>query len=357
MNKVIFGGGFDPIHLGHINMARLASKYFDADVVFVPSPISIWKEESAPIKDKVEMIKLSIQGFKRFSIDLFEVSSGKEQNYSIDTVRYFEKKYPHDQLFYLIGGDQVNEFHRWKDAIELSKIAKIIFMSRPNIELNEDNIKKYNMTMLPGRMMEISASDIRSFHSLKLDEKVIKYIEDKELYYIKKIKSYLKPKRYDHSKAVANLAYQIAKKHHLRNSDLYYISGFLHDIGKEHNGNEIMKKHYRRYLDMPSFSFHQFVGSYIAKTDFNIQNRSIIKAITFHATGNAKMDRMGKVIYAADKIDPNRNYDSKYMIDAIIKDIDDGFKLVLGENKKFLEEKGKNINNRLTQSCFDYYLG
>jgi nicotinate-nucleotide adenylyltransferase len=357
MNKVIFGGGFDPIHLGHINMARLASKYFDADVVFVPSPISIWKEESAPIKDKVEMIKLSIQGFKRFSIDLFEVSSGKEQNYSIDTVRYFEKKYPHDQLFYLIGGDQVNEFHRWKDAIELSKIAKIIFMSRPNIELNEDNIKKYNMTMLPGRMMEISASDIRSFHSLKLDEKVIKYIEDKELYYIKKIKSYLKPKRYDHSKAVANLAYQIAKKHHLRNSDLYYISGFLHDIGKEHNGNEIMKKHYRRYLDMPSFYFHQFVGSYIAKTDFNIQNRSIIKAITFHATGNAKMDRMGKVIYAADKIDPNRNYDSKYMIDAIIKDIDDGFKLVLGENKKFLEEKGKNINNRLTQSCFDYYLG
>lgn len=357
MNKVIFGGGFDPIHLGHINMARLASKYFDADVVFVPSPISIWKEESAPIKDKVEMIKLSIQGFKRFSIDLFEVSSGKEQNYSIDTVRYFEKKYPHDQLFYLIGGDQVNEFHRWKDAIELSKIAKIIFMSRPNIELNEDNIKKYNMTMLPGRMMEISASDIRSFHSLKLDEKVIKYIEDKELYYIKKIKSYLKPKRYDHSKAVANLAYQIAKKHHLRNSDLYYISGFLHDIGKEHNGNEIMKKHYRRYLDMPSFSFHQFVGSYIAKTDFNIQNRSIIKAITFHATGNAKMDRMGKVIYAADKIDPNRNYDSKYMIDAIIKDIDDGFKLVLGENKKFLEEKGKNINNRLTQNCFDYYLG
>lgn len=356
MNKVIFGGGFDPIHLGHINMARLASKHFDADVIFVPSPLSVWKEESAPIRDKIEMIKLSIQGCKRFSIDLFEVSSGKEQNYSIDTVKYFRKKYPNDQLFYLIGGDQVNEFHRWKEALELSKIANIIFMSRPNIELNEENIKKYNMTMVPGRMVEISASDIRSFHSLKLDEKVIKYIEDNELYYIKKIKSYLKPKRYDHSKAVANLSYEIAKKHHLRNSDLYYISGFLHDIGKEHNGLEIMKKHFRRYLDIPSFSFHQFVGSYIAKTDFNIQNRSIIQAITFHATGNAKMDRMGKVIYAADKIDPKRNYDSKYMIDAIMEDIDDGFKLVLSENKKFLEENGKNINNRLTQSCFDYYL-
>ncbi|HKM10512.1 MAG: nicotinate (nicotinamide) nucleotide adenylyltransferase [Bacilli bacterium] len=356
MNKVIFGGGFDPIHLGHINMARLASKHFDADVIFVPSPLSIWKEESAPIKDKVEMIKLSIQEYKRFSIDLFEVNSGKEQNYSIDTVRYFQEKYPHDQLLYLIGGDQVNEFHRWKEALELSKRAKIIFMSRPNIELNEENIKKYNMMMVPGRMVEVSASDIRSFHSLKLDERVIKYIEDNELYYIKKIKSYLKPKRYDHSKAVANLAYKIAKKHHLRNGDLYYISGFLHDIGKEHNSQDIMRKHYRRYLDMPNFSFHQFVGSYIAKTDFNIQNRSIIKAITFHATGNAKMDRMGKVIYAADKIDPNRNYDSKYMIDAIMKDIDDGFKLVLSENKKFLEENGKSINNRLTQSCFDYYL-
>ncbi len=356
MNKIIFGGGFDPIHLGHINMAHLASKHFDADVIFVPSPISIWKEESAPIKNKVEMIKLSIQGYKRFSIDLFEVSSGKEQNYSIDTVRYFQKKYPQDQLFYLIGGDQVNEFHRWKEALKLSKMAKIIFMSRPSIELNKENIKKYNMVMVPGRMVEISASDIRSFRSLKLDEKVIKYIEENELYYIKKIKSYLKPKRYDHSKAVANLAYEIAKKHHLRNRDLYYISGFLHDIGKEHNDHKIMEKHYRRYLDMPNFSFHQFVGSYIAKTDFNIQNRSIIKAIAFHATGNAKMDHMGKVIYAADKIDPSRNYDSKYMIDAIMEDIDDGFKLVLSENKKFLEESGKNINNRLTQSCFDYYL-
>lgn len=357
MNKVIFGGGFDPIHLGHINMAQLASRHFDADVIFVPSPISIWKEESAPIKDKVEMIKLSIEGDKRFSIDLFEVNSGKNHNYSIDTIKYFKNKYPTDQLFYLVGGDQVNEFHRWKDALELSKLAKVIYMARPDYDLSKENIEKFNMLKVPGRMVDVSASEIRSFQSLKIDEKVMKYIEDNELYYIKKIKSYLGDVRYNHSKGVANLAFAIAKKHRIRNKDLYYVSGFLHDIGKESRSlMDIMNKHFKKYLDLPSFSFHQFVGSYIAKADFAIRNRSILKAIEFHATGNEKMDKMGRVIYAADKIDPNRDYDSQYMIDAMMEDIDGGFKLILSENKKFLEENRKNIDNRLTKSCFNYYL-
>ncbi|HNX15775.1 MAG TPA: nicotinate (nicotinamide) nucleotide adenylyltransferase [Bacilli bacterium] len=357
MNKVIFGGGFDPIHLGHINMARLASKHFDADVIFVPSPISIWKETSTPIEDKIEMIRLSIEGYKRFSIDLFEAKSGKSHNYSIDTVRYFHSKYPEDHLFYLIGGDQVNEFHRWKEADELSKLAHVIFLSRPGFDLSKENIEKYHMQMLPGKVVDVSATDIRSFHSLKIDDKVIKYIEENELYYIKKIKSFLKSKRYDHSKAVANLSYDIAKKHHLRNRDQFYISGFLHDIGKEQIGNEIMKEHFSKYADLPTFAYHQFVGAYIAKTEFNITNRSVIKAIAFHATGTAKMNRLGKVIYASDKIDPTRDYDSNYMIEAMMKDIDEGFKLVLSENRKFLEENRKNINNRLTKECFENYLG
>ena len=119
---------------------------------------------------------------------------------------------------------------------------------------------------------------------------------------------------------------------------------------------DIMNKHFKKYIDLPSFSFHQLVGSYIAKADFAIRNRSILKAIEFHATGNEKMDKMGRVIYAADKIDPNRDYDSQYMIDAMMEDIDGGFKLILSENKKFLEENRKNIDNRLTKSCFNYYL-
>lgn len=356
MKKIIFGGAFDPIHLGHINMALMASKHFDADVIFMPSPIAIWKNDSAPIKDKIEMIKLSIQKYPRFSIDLFEAESGRELNYSIDTIRYFKKKYPHDEIYYLIGSDQVNEFHRWKNCDEIAKLARVIFFSRPNFHEKIENIQKFNMQEIVGRTMDVSSSDIRTLKSLKVDDKVIKYIEDHNLYYVNKVRSFIKDKRYNHSLAVANLAYQIAKAHHRHNKDQYYIAGLLHDIGKETNESKIMAEHFSKYLDLPPFAYHQFIGSYIAETEFGITNRSVLKAIKFHATGNKQMDLLGQVIYAADKIEPTRDYNSNYMIEAMMKDINQGFKLVLSENKKFLEESRQNINNRLTVSCFDCYL-
>ena len=356
MNKIIFGGAFDPIHLGHINMALVASKHFDADVIFVPSPIAIWKNSSAPIEDKIEMINLSIKKYPRFSIDLFEVESGKELNYSISTVRYFKDKYPKDEIYYLIGSDQVNEFHRWKSCEEIAKLAHIIFFSRPNFNEKEENIKKFDMQEIVGKTMNISSSDIRSLKCLKIDDEVIKYIENHNLYYISKVRSFIQDKRYSHSLAVANLAYQIAKAHHRKNKDQYYIAGLLHDIGKETGNTKIMAEHFSNYLDLPPFAYHQFIGSYIAKTEFNITNHSVLKAIKFHATGNKQMDLLGQVIYAADKIEPTRDYNSNYMIEAMMNDISQGFKLVLSENKKFLEENRQNINNRLTMNCFAYFL-
>ena len=52
MNRIIFGGAFDPVHSGHINMALKAAKELDGEVIFVPARISVWKDVSAPIEDK-----------------------------------------------------------------------------------------------------------------------------------------------------------------------------------------------------------------------------------------------------------------------------------------------------------------
>ncbi len=68
------------------------------------------------------------------------------------------------------------------------------------------------------------------------------------------------------------------------------------------------------------------------------------------------MTRLGKIIYASDKIDPKRGYNSKYMIDACLEDDEKGFRFVLEENKKFLESKSKEIHNRYSDACFTYYL-
>ena len=117
-----------------------------------------------------------------------------------------------------------------------------------------------------------------------------------------------------------------------------------------------MKEHYKEYLDLPAFAYHQFVGEYIAKNDFGVVDEDILTAIKFHATGNENMGTLAKIIYAADKIEPTRGFDSSDLIRAMMEDVDKGFVTVLKANKEFLQTHRFDINNRLTSSCFKYYL-
>lgn len=357
MNKILFGGAFDPIHLGHINMAEEASKALDADVIFIPAPISVWKNESAPIEDKIKMVELAIEGHKRFSIDRFEIDSGKPTTYSIETAENFVKKYPNDKFFYLIGTDHVNSFHKWKEAKKLSEIVEIVFFERPGLELDAKNIEEFHMKKIPGNLVDISSTDIRSLRDLKLDDKVIEYIQENNLYYMKSIASYLGEKRLKHSIQVAMLALKIAKANKLENPEKYYIAGLLHDIGKEFKDSEkIMHMEFEEEMDLGQFAYHQFVGSYLAIAEFGIQDKSIIDAIKYHATGNENMDILAKVIYASDKIEPTRSYDSTEFINAMMNDAEKGFITVLDANIEFLKTKGKSFDNRLTSKCVACYL-
>ena len=357
MKKILFGGSFDPIHLGHTHMAACASEQLDADVIFLPSAAAVWKEESTPVEHKVKMVELAIKDNPRFSVDLFEVQKGEKQNYSIDTVKYFLKKYPNDEFYYLIGSDQVNAFHKWKNAKELSELVQVIYFSRPDYQLDQKNIDEYHMLRIEGEEKDISSTDIRSLKTLELDKRVIDYIVTNNLYFVAKIRDLLSERRFAHSVSVASLAYKIAMKNNVNHPERAYIAGLLHDISKEiPNKEEIMVEHYQEYIDLPRFSYHQFASEYLAKTEFAVEDKEILEAIKFHATGKDNMCELAKIIYAADKIEPTRGFDSTELINAMMKDVDSGFKIVLQANKDFLENNRKDINNSLTLKCFNYYL-
>ena len=172
-NIVLFGGAFDPIHDGHINMAKEASSQLDADIFFIPAKISVWKSESAPIEDKIKMVELAIKGQSRFHISRFEADSQKDVNYSIDTVEHFKKEFPDSELYYLIGADQVNNFHKWKDAKKLSSLAKIAFFKRPDLDISLKNVKEYQMVEIKGKLKDESSSNIRELKSLETPDTVI----------------------------------------------------------------------------------------------------------------------------------------------------------------------------------------
>ena len=272
MNKIIFGGGFDPIHLGHINMALVARDALKGEVIFVPAKVAVWKEESISEEHKLAMLKLAISKYEGFSIDTFELEQ-KEQPRSYLTVAYFKKKYPKDKLFFLIGQDQVNAFHQWMNPDEIAKNTQIVYYKRPKYFVNQENIDKYHMLAIEGPVVDVASSDVRALKSVALPEEVLNYIEENNLYYVNRVRSYIKETRFNHSLSVAHLAYRLAKKLQL-DYQKAYIAGILHDIAKGIDKDEslaLMKQLYPDYLDIGAYAYHQFLGEILAKRDFNVQ--------------------------------------------------------------------------------------
>ena len=296
------------------------------------------------------------------SISKFELESNVDVNYSIDTVKYFVKKYPNDKLYFLIGADQVNKFHEWKDADMIASMCQIIFSNRPNNALNENNIARYKMMSLDfNESGEVSSTDIRELRSIDVPVDVLKYIEDKKLYFVNKLSMYLTESRLAHSISVANLAYRIALVNKLERPERFYIAGILHDLGKTYsagseNSIEFMEKRYPEYVDLPKFSYHQFIGEYLAKNDFGVVDEEILDAIKWHCTGKANMNQIGMVVYAADKIEPSRPFDSRWLINSCLKNWKQGFLDTLEDNRKYLLAHAKDIENKYTKECMDMYL-
>ena len=358
MNRIIFGGGFDPVHLGHINMALVAKEVLKGEVIFVPAKIAIWKEDSISKEHKLAMLKLAIGKYDGFSIDTYEMDQ-KEQPRSYQTVAYFKEKYPKDNLFFLIGQDQANSFDRWLNPEQIAKDAQIVYYKRPKYIINQANIERFKMKAIEGPVVDTSSSEIRFLKSLAVPEEVLNYIEENNLYFIPKIRGYIKESRFNHSLEVAHLAYRLAKIHGA-DYQKAYIAGVLHDIAKGIDKDErlaLMKQYYPEYLDIGSYAYHQFLGEMMVKRDFEVVDEEVLNAIKYHTTGRKEMCWLEKLIYAADKIEPTRGFDSSDLIKAMEEDLNQGFLTVLKANYEYLSKNKKSIDNRLSDECFKAYLG
>ena len=361
-NIVIYGGGFDPIHNGHLNMALNASKELDAEVFFVPAHVSVWKEKSEVTdEDKVKMVELAIRdsGCPKFHLSRFEIDNKQDSNYTIDTVKHFKKEFPDSNLYLLIGTDQANKFDLWKECEELAKLSRITVFERPDYTLDQKNVDRFNILILKGEQVDAAASEIRACRSLNVPYPIIEYIVEHNLYFIDRIKSYMKERRYLHSLSVAKLAYEIAISNKIDNPWRYYIAGLLHDIGKDLPINEqkaIVETHFSEYKYFPPQIIHQFVGRYLAEKDFGITDEDILEAIEYHTTGHPDMKTMAKVVYASDKIEPTRGFDGSELIKAMKVNAEQGFITVLQANREYFVSKNIVYDNALTKATMEKFL-
>lgn len=190
MSKVgIFGGTFDPIHLGHLITAQSVKEIRDLEkIIFIPAYISPHKTDakaSSP-EDRLNMIKLAVENIPFFDYSDIEIKKGGI-SYTIDTLRELKKKY--DKLEFIIGYDNIFTFHTWKEPDEIFKLADVIVLKRKSSHPPQFEDKYYRQAVfVQTRGIEISATDIRERVKKGLPinflvpPKVMEYIYNHKLY-------------------------------------------------------------------------------------------------------------------------------------------------------------------------------
>lgn len=158
----LFGGSFNPVHLGHLLVAQAAREELRLDrIYFTPASMSPFKPgiELAPAAQRLRLLRLALAGQTNCEIDDQEITRGGI-SYSIETVRDYSQRFPDAKLFYLIGADQVPQLPLWRDAAELSKLAEFVIIPRPGAALATAP-PPYRSHPLQGFPLGVSASQIR----------------------------------------------------------------------------------------------------------------------------------------------------------------------------------------------------
>jgi nicotinate-nucleotide adenylyltransferase len=133
MKLGIFGGSFDPIHLGHLLVAQAAIEELGLErLFFIPAAQSPFKAENqpAPAGARLQLLCLALAGKTDCEIDEQEIRRGGV-SYTVDTLRDYAKRFPGAELFYLIGADNVPKLNEWREPAELARLAEFVAIPRP----------------------------------------------------------------------------------------------------------------------------------------------------------------------------------------------------------------------------------
>ena len=162
MRIAIFGGTFDPVHTGHLEVAREAVRYCRLDrVMFVPASHPPHKGGAAvaPYEDRVRMLELACAGERRFEVCRLE--EGERVSYSIHTIeKVRDRLAPGDELFFLIGADafaEVTTWYRWEEVVRL---ATFIVASRPGHDYQAPVGSR--VIPIPTLALPVSSRDLRA---------------------------------------------------------------------------------------------------------------------------------------------------------------------------------------------------
>ncbi len=189
MKLGILGGTFDPIHRGHIELAKAARTALNLDkILLIPSGTPPHKPSvNASGEHRFEMAKIATQSLPELECSRHEVDR-QGKSYTIETIEHFEKEYPQAKIYFIVGADSIPEIPGWYDAERL--YSKVVFAvaARPGTELGDDAPIPFEYVRIPMEAQDVASHQIRDQIrqgedvTQKVNPEVLRYIEQEELY-------------------------------------------------------------------------------------------------------------------------------------------------------------------------------
>ena len=175
----IFGGSYNPIHIGHLALANYLCEYGDLDEVwFMVSPQNPFKAHSSDLWDdqlRLELVRLAVEDYPKFHASDFEFHLPRP-SYMVNTLQKLREAHPDREFTLIIGADNWMSFPRWKDANIIMAHHPLIISPRPGYEIDESTLPA-NVRLVNTPLLEVSSTFIRE--SLKQGKDVRYFLHPK----------------------------------------------------------------------------------------------------------------------------------------------------------------------------------
>ncbi|MBQ7817991.1 MAG: nicotinate (nicotinamide) nucleotide adenylyltransferase [Oscillospiraceae bacterium] len=374
----IYGGTFNPPHIGHIHAAQQAFALLKLDkLLLIPdriAPHKVLPEGSATAQQRLQMLQIAAAQIPYAQISDMELRR-EGTSYTYLTVQELKEQYPHDELIVIMGTDMFLSFHTWRNPEIIWDNATLAVLCRGDKDEKDEIYAQKKalealgakVEVVPNKITVISSTDLRRLLAFGCAEPYLpngvgEYICENGLYGTaqcyknlpmeqleKVVISLIDPKRVKHVLGCRDTAVKLAKHWGADETDAAR-AGILHDITKALRGQLQLTlcSEYGIILDDFSTKYpktlHALTGSLVAERIFG-ENKAVVDAIRHHTTGKADMNLLEKIIYVADYMEPCRAFPGVEKLRKLAySDIDAALKLGLEMTLELLKKQGSEVS-------------
>ena len=370
----ILGGSFHPIHNGHMDMARSARDALGLDqVILMVDRIPPHKElaQGANSEQRYEMVRLACEEEAGFIASDWELNR-EGTSYTALTLTHFSEEYPGDELYFIMGSDMLRSLTTWYHPEIVCEKAHLVCICRagqdggePEAAQTVRELYDADVTLLPP-VRELSSTEVRNRLangrpiSGLVPKSVERYIYEQALYADERLVSLtaamrqvLKPHRFRHVIGVEITAVQLAEN---LGSDgaKARLAGLLHDCAKylppEERATLADLDGSALDPEKDDMILHAPAGAYLAREKYGVTDEAVLEAIRYHTTGTEDMTLLDEIIWAADLIEPGRDYPAVEKHRALLlpardqESFEKGLLLVFTDNICYIQSRGQGLN-------------